>query len=173
MKNNISVMRICVCAALAAMGASAIDMNGTSLEVDDATFALDGEYTNSSDTTASLVVTLAEAATYVEDDEIPLGKIQSVLDSTVDESQLTPQMRRMMQRQKENSKRVEESIKGTKANPSWYVPLFCTLMVIGLVWAVVFYLTNNTYPIPGIGFWNLAIAFGFILVGFLMTVGWR
>ena len=117
--------------------------------------------------------TLAEAATYVEDDEIPLGKIQSVLDSTVDESQLTPQMRRMMQRQKENSKRVEESIKGTKANPSWYVPLFCTLMVIGLVWAVVFYLTNNTYPIPGIGFWNLAIAFGFILVGFLMTVGWR
>ncbi len=41
------------------------------------------------------------------------------------------------------------------------VPLFCTLMVIGLVWAVVFYLTNNTYPIPGIGFWNLAIAFGF------------
>ena len=117
--------------------------------------------------------TLAEAATYVENDEIPLGKIQSVLDSTVDESQLTPQMRRMMQRQKENSKRVEESIKGTKANPSWYVPLFCTLMVIGLVWAVVFYLTNNTYPIPGIGFWNLAIAFGFILVGFLMTVGWR
>lgn len=117
--------------------------------------------------------TLAEAATYVEDDEIPLGKIQSVLDSTVDESLLTPQMRRMMQRQKENSKRVEESIKGTKANPSWYVPLFCTLMVIGLVWAVVFYLTNNTYPIPGIGFWNLAIAFGFILVGFLMTVGWR
>ncbi len=61
--------------------------------------------------------TLAEAATYVENDEIPLGKIQSVLDSTVDESQLTPQMRRMMQRQKENSKRVEESIKGTKANP--------------------------------------------------------
>ncbi len=38
---------------------------------------------------------------------------------------------------------------------------------------MVFYLTNNTYPIPGIGFWNLAIAFGFILVGFLMTVGWR
>ena len=64
MKNNISVTRLCICAALAAMGASAIDMNGTSLEVDDATFALDGEYTNSSDTTASLVVTLAEAATF-------------------------------------------------------------------------------------------------------------
>ena len=64
MKNNIHVMRIGIFAALAAMGASAIDMNGTSLEVDDATFALDGEYTNSSDTTASLVVTLAEAATF-------------------------------------------------------------------------------------------------------------
>ena len=64
MKNNTSVMRIGIFAALAAMGASAIDMNGTSLEIDDATFALDGEYTNSSDTTASLVVTLAEAATF-------------------------------------------------------------------------------------------------------------
>lgn len=118
-------------------------------------------------------VTLAEAASYEEDDEIPLGKIQAVLNATADSRDMTPQMRRMMQRQADNTKRVEESIKNTKANPSWYVPLFCTLMIIGLIWAVVFYLTNNEYPIPGIGFWNLVIAFAFILAGFLMTVGWR
>ncbi|PAU67880.1 cell division protein CrgA [Bifidobacterium criceti] len=116
---------------------------------------------------------LAEAATYAENDEIPVGRIQEILNQTIDEKDMTPQMRRMMQRQQENTKRVEESIKGTKANPGWFVPVFCTLMIIGLIWAVVFYLTNYTYPIPAIGFWNLLIAFGFMLAGFIMMVWWR
>ena len=59
-----------------------------------------------------------------------------------------------MNRQAENTRRVEESIKGTKSNPRWFVPLFCALMIIGLVWAVVYYLTTD-YPIPHIGAWNL------------------
>ncbi|ATU20029.1 cell division protein CrgA [Bifidobacterium choerinum] len=116
---------------------------------------------------------LAQAATYVENDEIPVGRIEEILDQTVDEKDMTPQMRRMMQRQRENTKRVEESIKGTKANPSWFVPVFCALMIIGLIWAVVFYLTNYTYPIPAIGSWNLLVAFGFMLAGFIMMVWWR
>lgn len=116
---------------------------------------------------------LAQAATYVENDEIPVGRIQEILNQTVDEKDMTPQMRRMMQRQRENTKRVEESIKGTKANPGWFVPVFCTLMIIGLIWAVVFYLTNYTYPIPSIGSWNLLIAFAFLIAGFIMMVWWR
>lgn len=107
-----------------------------------------------------------------EDFGVSMDKVEAVLNATVDKSALTPQMQRMIQRQAENTKRVEESIKGTKANPGWFVPLFCTLMVIGLVWAVVYYLTSN-YPIPGIGAWNLAIAFAIIMVGFLMTMWWR
>lgn len=102
----------------------------------------------------------------------PLDKVEAVLNSTVDEATVSAQMRRMMQRQAENTRRVEESIKGTKANPGWFVPLFCILMVIGLVWAVVYYL-NAQYPIPGIGAWNLLIAFAIIMVGFLMTMWWR
>ena len=81
-------------------------------------------------------------------------------------------MQRMMNRQAENTKRVEETIKGTKSNPRWFVPLFCALMIIGLVWAVVYYLTTD-YPIPHIGAWNLAIAFAIIMVGFIMTMWWR
>ncbi|WP_314688076.1 cell division protein CrgA [uncultured Bifidobacterium sp.] len=110
-----------------------------------------------------------------EDDDdagIPMDKVQAVLNATVDKNELTPQMRRMMQRQAENTKRVEETIKGTRANPSWFVPLFCALMIIGLIWAVVYYL-NSSYPIPNIGAWNLAIAFGIIMVGFIMTMWWR
>ena len=44
-------------------------------------------------------------------------------------------MQRMMNRQAENTRRVEETIKGTKSNPRWFVPLFCALMIIGLIWA--------------------------------------
>jgi hypothetical protein len=51
-----------------------------------------------------------------------------------------------------------------------------SLMVIGLAWIVVTYLTaqsGHTYPIPGIGQWNLAAGFGLILIGFGMTTRWR
>lgn len=109
------------------------------------------------------------------DDEtygVSLDKVEAVLNSTVDKDSMTPQIRRMIQRQAEDTKRVEETIKGTKANPGWFVPLFCILMIIGLAWAITFYLTNK-YPIPALGNWNLAVAFAFMIIGFLMTMGWR
>ena len=103
-----------------------------------------------------------------------MDRVEAVLNATVDKDSLSPQMQRMMNRQAENTRRVEESIKGTKSNPRWFVPLFCALMIIGLIWAVVYYLSpNGTWPIPGIGAWNLAIAFAIIMVGFIMTMWWR
>ena len=113
-----------------------------------------------------------ETADEDEDYGIPMDKVEAVLNATADKASLTPQMQRMMQRQAENTRRVEESIKGTKSNPRWFVPLFCAFMIIGLIWAVVYYLTGN-YPIPGIDAWNLVIALGIILIGFLMTMWWR
>lgn len=107
-----------------------------------------------------------------EDYGIPMDKVEAVLNATADKASLTPQMQRMMQRQAENTRRVEETIKGTKSNPRWFVPLFCALMIIGLIWAVVYYLTSD-YPIPNIGAWNLAIAFAIIMIGFIMTMWWR
>lgn len=109
-----------------------------------------------------------------EDDlDLPLEKIEELLSTAnVDKNAVSPQLRRVAQRQAENSKRVEETIKGTKANPVWFVPLFCFLMILGLAWAVVYYLTAK-YPIPGIGAWNLLIAFCVVMVGFIMTMWWR
>ncbi|MBW3079155.1 cell division protein CrgA [Bifidobacterium simiiventris] len=112
------------------------------------------------------------AAAEDEDYGVPMDQVEAVLNATADKSSLTPQMQRMMARQAENTKRVEETIKGTKSNPRWFVPLFCTLMIIGLIWAVCYYLTSS-YPIPGIGAWNLLIAFVIIMVGFIMTMWWR
>ncbi|NEG56094.1 cell division protein CrgA [Bifidobacterium platyrrhinorum] len=103
---------------------------------------------------------------------VDMDQVQAVLNATADKSAMTPQMQRMMARQEENTKRVEETIKGTKSNPRWFVPLFCILMVIGLVWVVCYYLTSN-YPIPNIGAWNLLIGFVIIMIGFLMTMWWR
>ena len=117
-----------------------------------------------------------EAAAKSEDNDddldIPMDRVEAVLNATADKDSLSPQMQRMMNRQAENTRRVEETIKGTKSNPRWFVPLFCALMIIGLVWAVVYYLTSD-YPIPNIGAWNLAIAFAIIMVGFIMTMWWR
>ena len=120
--------------------------------------------------------TTVESASADSDDDddlgIPMDRVEAVLNATVDKDSLSPQMQRMMNRQAENTRRVEETIKGTKSNPRWFVPLFCTLMVIGLIWAVVYYLTSD-YPIPNIGAWNLAIAFSIIMIGFIMTMWWR
>lgn len=63
---------------------------------------------------------------------------------------------------------------GDKApNPVWFLPIMIGLMVVGLVWVLVFYLSNMQFPIPGIGAWNLVIGFGIAFIGFLMTTRWR
>ncbi|WP_288798587.1 cell division protein CrgA [uncultured Arsenicicoccus sp.] len=63
---------------------------------------------------------------------------------------------------------------GIKApSPRWWAPVMVTLMLIGLLWVVAFYLTAGQYPVPDIHYWNLGIGFGLMLVGFMMTTRWR
>ncbi|KFI44787.1 Uncharacterised protein family (UPF0233) [Bifidobacterium bohemicum] len=108
-----------------------------------------------------------------DDLDLPMDQIEALLSADqIDKKSMSPQMRRVAQRQAENAKRVEETIKDTKTSPKWFVPVFCALMIIGLFWAVIYYFTSK-YPIPGIGAWNLAIALAIAMVGFLMTIGWH
>ncbi|HZI97932.1 MAG TPA: cell division protein CrgA [Actinomycetales bacterium] len=62
---------------------------------------------------------------------------------------------------------------GPKPNPRWFVPLMLALMLVGLVWIVVFYVTETQYPVPHLGNWNLIAGFAFVLSGFVMTTRWR
>ena len=62
---------------------------------------------------------------------------------------------------------------GPKVNPPWFLPVMLGLMILGLVWIVVTYLTRSQYPIPGIDQWNLLIGFVLIIAGFGMTTRWR
>lgn len=58
-------------------------------------------------------------------------------------------------------------------NPVWFKPIMIGLMLVGLLWVLVFYLSEMRFPIPDIGAWNLVIGFGIAFVGFLMTTRWR
>lgn len=58
-------------------------------------------------------------------------------------------------------------------NPIWYKPVMFGLMLLGLLWILVFYITQAAWPIPSIGAWNISIGFGIAIVGFMMTTRWR
>ena len=82
----------------------------------------------------------------------------------------------------ESRKRKKKQATGTapapqatkiKESPTWWAPTMVALMVLGLVWVVVTYLSSAALPIPGIGNWNLAIGGVLAMGGFLMTMGWK
>ncbi|ALB04156.1 cell division protein CrgA [Kocuria palustris] len=57
--------------------------------------------------------------------------------------------------------------------PVWYQVIMFGLIVIGLAWLILWYLLDFSYPIPGIGYWNVGIGIGLMMVGLLMTTRWR
>jgi hypothetical protein len=61
------------------------------------------------------------------------------------------------------------------ANPAWFAPVVFGLMLLGLAWVVVFYLTSggSELPVPAIGRWNLAIGFALMISGFGMLTRWK
>ncbi len=60
-----------------------------------------------------------------------------------------------------------------KPNPRWWVPVMVALLLLGLAYLVVSYLSSFAYPIGQLGYWNLVIGFGILMTGFIMTTRWR
>jgi hypothetical protein len=60
-----------------------------------------------------------------------------------------------------------------KPSPRWFVPVMVGLLVLGLAWIVVYYVSQTRYPIPGIEHFNLVIGFVILMAGFAMTTRWR
>ena len=59
-------------------------------------------------------------------------------------------------------------------SPVWLAPLMLGLFFIGITWLVVFYITAPDMPFTGdLGNGNLAIGFGFIVLGFALSTQWR
>ena len=58
-------------------------------------------------------------------------------------------------------------------SPSWLAPVMVANFLIGLVWIVIFYVSSTSYPIPGIGAWNMLVGFGFVGIGFSLATRWH
>ena len=59
-------------------------------------------------------------------------------------------------------------------NPIWFKPIMFGLMLIGLAWIIVFYVSGEVkLPVPELDNWNILVGFGILFVGFLMTTRWR
>ncbi|MEU5214845.1 cell division protein CrgA [Streptomyces sp. NPDC020807] len=58
-------------------------------------------------------------------------------------------------------------------NSSWVAPVMLALFAIGLVWIVVFYVTDGSMPIESISNWNIVVGFGFIAAGFGVSTQWK
>ncbi|GAA5145133.1 hypothetical protein GCM10025768_01930 [Microbacterium pseudoresistens] len=68
---------------------------------------------------------------------------------------------------------IEHSAADAAPNAVWFKPLMVGFMLLGLVWILVYYISGQAYPIPGLGAWNLLIGLGIAMIGFLMTTRWR
>ena len=66
------------------------------------------------------------------------------------------------------------SPKKRKPSPVWLAPLMLALFGIGVLWLVVFYITQGDMPfVSGLENWNLLVGFGFIIAGFGLSTQWR
>lgn len=66
------------------------------------------------------------------------------------------------------------SPKKRKPSPVWLAPLMLALFGIGVLWLVVFYITEGDMPlVSGLENWNLLVGFGFIIAGFGLSTQWR
>lgn len=58
-------------------------------------------------------------------------------------------------------------------NPVWFKPVMFGFMLLGLLWIIVYYLSQASWPVPVLGPWNIMVGFGIMFIGFLMTTRWR
>ena len=60
-----------------------------------------------------------------------------------------------------------------RVSPPWVAPLMVGLFLVGIVWLILFYVTNSALPISALNNWNLLVGFGFIIAGFGVATQWR
>ena len=60
-----------------------------------------------------------------------------------------------------------------KVSPPWLVPTMLGSLIVGLVWIVVFYVSQQDLPIKAFGAGNLIIGFVFLVTGVVLSTRWR
>ena len=75
-------------------------------------------------------------------------------------------------RQKNDYKAPRDVGKPDSENPTWLVPTAVTLVILGPVWIVTYYIARGNYPLP-IGNWNLVIGFAFLASAMVLFTKWK
>jgi hydrogenase-4 membrane subunit HyfE len=70
------------------------------------------------------------------------------------------------------------STRALSPSPTWYPIVMVTVLLLGLAYMIVYYLTSSgTSPhvpvMASLHAWNFAVGFGVMLLGLIMAVRWR
>lgn len=60
-----------------------------------------------------------------------------------------------------------------KPSPVWLPATAVALIVAGIGWLVVYYLSEQEYPVASWGYWNLAVGFGAMVGSLVLLSRWR
>ncbi len=60
-----------------------------------------------------------------------------------------------------------------KVSPPWLAPTMLGCLIVGLVWIVLFYVSQQKLPISAFGPGNLVIGFGFLVAGVVLSTKWH
>lgn len=63
--------------------------------------------------------------------------------------------------------------KSKKPSPIWVPISAVSLIVFGIGWLVVYYLSQQAYPVAAWGYWNLAVGFGCMVASLGILSRWR
>ncbi len=69
--------------------------------------------------------------------------------------------------------RPTQAATSRKPSPVWVPAVAVSLIVAGIGWLVVFYLSSGLYPVNSWGYWNLAIGFGGMVAALGVLSKWR
>jgi len=58
-------------------------------------------------------------------------------------------------------------------SPMWVPITAVALIVIGIGWLTLFYLSGMSYPVAAWGYWNLAVGFSCMVAALLVLSKWR
>lgn len=76
-------------------------------------------------------------------------------------------------RNKSNAVKVPRSATRPQSeNPKWLVPTFSTLLLLGLTWILVYYISRGQYPVE-IGNANIFIGFAMLLAAMSLLTRWK
>ncbi len=68
--------------------------------------------------------------------------------------------------------------KSNEGNPAWFLPVTLTFLVVGLIWIMVYYISQTLYPLGSgtpinLGAGNIIVGFGLMMVGFGFLTRWK